>query len=407
MIWTGRCLIAPVSGRIAPLLVRAGDYVNSGHAIIAIVSDQNWRLVVNLAERHLHGLKVGQPVWCYIGSDPWKIHPGKVRSIAPGVARSVNPAGILPYVDLNTDWIRLARRFPVEIDLGDLPQRERLFLGSECQHFPGEATVSASSATPDLFRQGTITALACWFAVVLAFFAHLDNPWWAAISAWVIAHPERQAVLTKGLSRVIGLGWLIGCCVAFLVEGAPVMQALVMFVVAATGTYERYRSKYGYAWTIGTVGALIVLSTSLETPGDVFHLAWYRALEILCGVFAATLVEFMFARAPNPSTAAPRRDPFGPDGRSALRSDFGTHDDIDSDAVELVESPFSYSNRGLFIRRARPRYSGNRHPRSAATFGLSRRRSIRPPGSSGRARSVFHMVDRLWERNILIRSTSS
>jgi membrane fusion protein, multidrug efflux system len=128
-------LVAPVSGRIAPLSVRAGDYVNSGHAIIAIVSDQNWRLVVNLPERHLHGLKVGQPVWCYIGSDPWKIHPGKVRSIAPGVARSINSAGILPYVNLNTDWIRLARRFPVEIDLGDLPQRERLFLGSDASIF--------------------------------------------------------------------------------------------------------------------------------------------------------------------------------------------------------------------------------------------------------------------------------
>jgi uncharacterized membrane protein YccC len=106
---------------------------------------------------------------------------------------------------------------------------------------------------------------------------------------------------------VIGtlLGWLIGCCVAFLVEGAPVVQALVMFVIAATGTYARYRSNYSYAWTIGAVGALIVLSTSLETPSNVFHLAWYRALEILCGVFAATLVEFMFARAPNPSTVAP------------------------------------------------------------------------------------------------------
>jgi multidrug efflux system membrane fusion protein len=128
-------LVAPVSGRIAPLLVRAGDYVNSGHAIIALVSDQNWRLVVNLPERHLHGLKVGQPVWCYIGSDPWKIHRGKVRSIAPGVARSVTAPGILPYVDLNTDWIRLARRFPVEIDLGDLPQKERLFLGSDANIF--------------------------------------------------------------------------------------------------------------------------------------------------------------------------------------------------------------------------------------------------------------------------------
>jgi multidrug efflux system membrane fusion protein len=106
---------------------------------VAIVSDANWRLVVNLPERHLKGLKVGQKVYCYIGSDPWRIHPGKVRSIAPGVARSIDPSRDLPYVDLTTDWIRLPRRFPVEIDLGDLPKKQRLFVGSDASIFYAKA----------------------------------------------------------------------------------------------------------------------------------------------------------------------------------------------------------------------------------------------------------------------------
>jgi HlyD family secretion protein len=42
-------IVAPVSGRIAPLMMRAGDYASSGHAIAAIVSDQNWRIVVKFA----------------------------------------------------------------------------------------------------------------------------------------------------------------------------------------------------------------------------------------------------------------------------------------------------------------------------------------------------------------------
>jgi membrane fusion protein, multidrug efflux system len=128
-------IVAPVSGRVAPLIVRAGDYLTAGHPVVAIVSDQNWRLVVNLPERHLQGLKVGQKVYCYIGSDPWRIHSGKVRSIAPGVARSLDPSRVLPFVELSTDWIRLPRRFPVEIDLGDLPQRQRLFVGSDANVF--------------------------------------------------------------------------------------------------------------------------------------------------------------------------------------------------------------------------------------------------------------------------------
>jgi membrane fusion protein, multidrug efflux system len=128
-------IVAPISGRIAPLIVRVGDYLTAGRPVVAIISDENWRLVVNLPERLLRGLKVGQTVLCYIGSDPGKIHKGTVRSIAPGVARSLDPTQVLPYVELTTDWIRLPRRFPVEIDLGDLPKRQRLFVGSDANIF--------------------------------------------------------------------------------------------------------------------------------------------------------------------------------------------------------------------------------------------------------------------------------
>jgi multidrug efflux system membrane fusion protein len=128
-------LVAPVTGRVAPLIVRVGDYLTAGRSIVAIVSDENWRLVVNLPERHLKGLKVGQRVYCYIDSDPWRIHAGKVRSVAPGVARSPDPSQVLPYVNLATDWIRLPRRIPVEIDLGDLPKKQRLFAGGDANVF--------------------------------------------------------------------------------------------------------------------------------------------------------------------------------------------------------------------------------------------------------------------------------
>jgi multidrug efflux system membrane fusion protein len=132
-------IVAPVSGRVAPLIVRVGDYLTAGRPVIAIVSDQNWRLVVNLPERHLKGLNIGQKVYCYIGSDPWRIHAGTIRSIAPGVARSLDPSHVLPFVDLTTDWIRLPRRLPVEIDLGDLPKRQRLFVGSDASIFYARA----------------------------------------------------------------------------------------------------------------------------------------------------------------------------------------------------------------------------------------------------------------------------
>ena len=124
-------IYAPVSGRIAPLRIRQGQYVETGNLALAIVSTQNWRVVANLPERHLAGLSVGQKVWFMISSDPWHFHVGKVRSIAPGVARSPQALEALPYVSPTTDWIRLARRFPVEIDVGDLPKRQQLYQGAD------------------------------------------------------------------------------------------------------------------------------------------------------------------------------------------------------------------------------------------------------------------------------------
>jgi len=124
-------IYAPVSGWIARLRFRRGQYVETGTVALAIVSTQNWRVIANLPERHLARLSVGQKVWFMIGSDPWHFHVGKVKSIAPGVARSPQALEALPYVAPTTDWIRLARRFPVEIDIGELPEHEQLFQGAD------------------------------------------------------------------------------------------------------------------------------------------------------------------------------------------------------------------------------------------------------------------------------------
>jgi membrane fusion protein, multidrug efflux system len=122
---------APVAGRIAPLRIRPGQFIQTGAPAVAVVSSKDWRVVANLPQRHLAGLVVGQKVWFTIGSDPWHFHSGKVRSIAPGISRSPQALEVLPYVAPTTDWIRLPRRFPVEIDIGALPEREQLFQGAD------------------------------------------------------------------------------------------------------------------------------------------------------------------------------------------------------------------------------------------------------------------------------------
>ncbi|GGF70715.1 membrane protein [Azorhizobium oxalatiphilum] len=126
-------ILAPVSGRAAPLTVRTGDYATAGKALAAVVSNDNWHIMAAVDERHLSRLKVGQSVWFSIASDPWRPHRGTVRSISPGIARTASEQGPLPFVPLDTDWIRLPRRFPVLIDMGELPKAAPLYRGADAR----------------------------------------------------------------------------------------------------------------------------------------------------------------------------------------------------------------------------------------------------------------------------------
>jgi uncharacterized membrane protein YccC len=147
-----------------------------------------------------------------------------------------------------------------------------------------------------LLHQGVITALACWLAAIFAFALHLDSPWWASISAWVIANPERQELLGKAANRIFGtvVGCFLGYWLALEFEGRSVLQLSAMFVIAALGVYGRFRSTLSYAWIIGSVGGLAILSMSMETPEQIYYFAVFRTCEVLCGVVAATFIEILF-----------------------------------------------------------------------------------------------------------------
>ena len=125
-------VVSPLAGRIAPFDARPGDMAAPGQPVLTLVTDADWRLVANVAERHLRRLRPGQTVWVLLGSDPWRLHRGRVRSIAPAVSSA--PAGatgaVVPVVPPETDWIRLPQHFPVEVTLPDLPPGVRLFHGA-------------------------------------------------------------------------------------------------------------------------------------------------------------------------------------------------------------------------------------------------------------------------------------
>jgi uncharacterized membrane protein YccC len=148
----------------------------------------------------------------------------------------------------------------------------------------------------DLTRQSLVTALAVVVAVLVALWAGLDQPYWAAISALVISNVDRTALFTKGVLRVAGtvLGIVTGYYTALGIEGLPFVQLFVILVVAGLGAYARRRSAYSYAWFYAAISFLLVVTCSLTTPEELYPFARNRCYEIVIGVVAATIVSWGF-----------------------------------------------------------------------------------------------------------------
>jgi multidrug efflux system membrane fusion protein len=124
---------ADFDGQIAPFNLRAGDYLTAGENVLAIVTRNNLRIRANFKERFLSNIRPGKTVWFTIGNRPWVLWRGKVLSIAPGVSRNPTDPKVLPYIQPSTDWIRLPRRFPVEIDMGDAAAAELVYIGADAR----------------------------------------------------------------------------------------------------------------------------------------------------------------------------------------------------------------------------------------------------------------------------------
>ena len=104
---------APVSGRVGKKSVEAGQRVQVGQPLMAIVEDQPW-VVANFKETQLEKMRAGQRVEVEIDSFPKHKFLGHVDSLAPG---SGNEFALLPPDNATGNFTKIVQRIPVKIVL--------------------------------------------------------------------------------------------------------------------------------------------------------------------------------------------------------------------------------------------------------------------------------------------------
>lgn len=121
---------APVNGYVTHLLLSTGDYINSGENAVTLIDSHSFHVTAYFQETKLPRIRIGDPVKIELMAGGTHLH-GHVGSISRGIAASNNRSGERHLARVNTvfEWVRLARRIPVRIELDEVPDKVRLSVG--------------------------------------------------------------------------------------------------------------------------------------------------------------------------------------------------------------------------------------------------------------------------------------
>ena len=143
-------------------------------------------------------------------------------------------------------------------------------------------------------------------AVLGALALHSDEPWWAGISAFMVTKASPSVAASRGMMRIAGS--VVGAIVALVVLRLFVYQSLPfclsLFVLSCVGTFGFVSSRFGYAWLVGTVTAVLVMMMSFDQPQGAFNTAVNRVVDVMIGT-AASLVVCGLSPAPADAGAPP------------------------------------------------------------------------------------------------------
>lgn len=106
-------IVAPSDGRIGKKTTEAGQHLQPGQALMAVVDTESW-VVANFKENQLAQIKPGQPVEVAIDAIGSRHFRGRVDSFSPGTGAKF---ALLPPDNATGNFTKIVQRVPVKIVL--------------------------------------------------------------------------------------------------------------------------------------------------------------------------------------------------------------------------------------------------------------------------------------------------
>lgn len=121
---------APVAGHILNMHLNAGSYVNRGQGTMALVQADSFYVIGYFEETKMPFIDPGDAAVVTLMSGDTRLQ-GHVAGIARGIANTNTSTNteLLPQVQPTFNWVRLAQRIPVRIELDEIPEAILLATG--------------------------------------------------------------------------------------------------------------------------------------------------------------------------------------------------------------------------------------------------------------------------------------
>ncbi len=117
---------ARIGGIVTNIDLHPGEYIRQGAPAFSMTTNEPLWIEANLKETDLTHVKVGQKVEITVDAYPLEALTGTVSSINPAAGAEFS---ILPPQNATGNWVKVTRRFPVQITLDNLPVEKTIRAG--------------------------------------------------------------------------------------------------------------------------------------------------------------------------------------------------------------------------------------------------------------------------------------
>ena len=121
---------APFYAYVTNLNTREGEYAKAGTQLFALVDVRHWYAIANFKETYLNSIRPGQEAEVFLVAYPGKRYRGVVTGIGwANYPDNTKQQGVLPEVQRTLNWVILASRFPVRIEIHERDPEHPLRMG--------------------------------------------------------------------------------------------------------------------------------------------------------------------------------------------------------------------------------------------------------------------------------------